>query len=82
MEPLSDTRRDPGYCILLPGGRMYFDKDNNFRFSLVGARMRVMFLRATIGGSVQRLPLRGHLEERLIPRFGADELFLHHGEEA
>lgn len=82
MAELSDERRDPGYCILLPGGRIYFDGNKNFRFSLTGARMRVMFLRATFGGTVQRLPLRGYLEERLIPRFGADELFLHHGEQA
>lgn len=71
------------YGIILPGGRLYFEgKEKVFEFSWVGASLRTMFpTHPAYQGVVQRLPLRGHLEDRLIPRFGADELFLHYGED-
>lgn len=79
-KPLSEVRRDPGYCILLPGGRMYFDKNKRYSWTYVGAALRCMFPGPAQGGVPTRLPLRGYLEDKLIPRFGTDELFLHYGE--
>ena len=76
-KPLSEVRKDPGYCILMPGGRIYFDSDGRYRWTRVGATLRTMF---PVHPAFQGVPTR-HLEERLIPRFGADELFLHHGED-
>ena len=68
------------YCIMLPGGRLYFE-GKQYSWTRTGAILRTLFpLHPAFQGIPTRLPLRGHLEERLIPRFGADELFLHYSE--
>lgn len=69
---------DSGWCILLPGGRLFFDKDGRYSFTRVGAALRVMFPGAAFQGIPTRLPLRGNLQARLIPADGQRHL---HGDE-
>lgn len=60
---------------------MYFENGGRYSFTRIGASLRVMFPGPAFMGVPTRLPLRGYMEDRLIPRFGADELFLHHNED-
>jgi hypothetical protein len=75
----SKVPAEAGYCIILPGGRMYFEKGGRYGFTWVGAQLRVMFPGPAFMGVPTRLPLRGDLHRRLIPY--SDEPSLHHGED-